>query len=533
MTSRFHSRRCTTGLVVLSSMLMGAGLLQSARAQTSSSADARLQAFDEISAELDRGGDLFVVANAGDALQDYLSEVVEVLNLIPGEMDPSAAVLKQVLPKVEPFLAQHGFFAGQGFGLSIYPTPNGQARLKAFVRRDPEQSGTALWRACVGRLPHAMPIHAYLPDDAVLVRSSTADLKALRDLIFAGFHELGGEQGRTQLEQGKQMAAALLGVPLDTLVDSVGEEMLLSLMLSETATVTLPGNGTQPGLQIPQPSFLVVLKVADDSIVDLIKGQFAKMQMTLPESESGDARIFSIPIPVPGPVPVQFTLARHGNYLLLGSSQDSITRALAAQQGEAGLLQSATYRDAFKDAPKESNGIIYVAKRLGELIGEIQKDALTSAADLEGGVTLDPKLVQRITGMGDKMHVAMTILNKPAGVLVSGETGMGARELVGASLAAPMGLMAAIAIPSFVKARSESQLRACINNLRILDAAKEQAALEQNWANAQLVETGSEEEAAALMYIKGQALPTCPKSGSYTWGVIGVDPTCTMPGHSL
>jgi prepilin-type N-terminal cleavage/methylation domain-containing protein len=41
-----------------------------------------------------------------------------------------------------------------------------------------------------------------------------------------------------------------------------------------------------------------------------------------------------------------------------------------------------------------------------------------------------------------------------------------------------IGLLAAIAIPNFLKARSTSQQNACINNLRQIDSAKQQWALE-------------------------------------------------------
>jgi prepilin-type N-terminal cleavage/methylation domain-containing protein len=42
-----------------------------------------------------------------------------------------------------------------------------------------------------------------------------------------------------------------------------------------------------------------------------------------------------------------------------------------------------------------------------------------------------------------------------------------------------IGLLAAIAIPNFVRSRSTSQTNLCIDNLRMLDAAKQQWALEQ------------------------------------------------------
>ncbi len=43
-----------------------------------------------------------------------------------------------------------------------------------------------------------------------------------------------------------------------------------------------------------------------------------------------------------------------------------------------------------------------------------------------------------------------------------------------------IGLLAAIAIPNFVKARATSQANACINNLRQLDTAVQQFAFEKN-----------------------------------------------------
>ena len=95
-----------------------------------------------------------------------------------------------------------------------------------------------------------------------------------------------------------------------------------------------------------------------------------------------------------------------------------------------------------------------------------------------------------------------------------------------------IGLLAAIAIPSFVKARAESQAKACINNLRIMDSAKEQAAMANGWADASPVATGSAAETNVLSYVKGNTIPECPANGTYTWGNIGTDPTCTLGAAS-
>ncbi|MEE9367678.1 MAG: type II secretion system protein [Pontiella sp.] len=82
-----------------------------------------------------------------------------------------------------------------------------------------------------------------------------------------------------------------------------------------------------------------------------------------------------------------------------------------------------------------------------------------------------------------------------------------------------IGLLAAIGIPSFQKARSSSQEKSCINNMRIIDAAKEQDALENG------LKVG-DTAAAYAEYIKG-TVPTCPIGNTgYTQGAIGTDPIC-------
>lgn len=92
-------------------------------------------------------------------------------------------------------------------------------------------------------------------------------------------------------------------------------------------------------------------------------------------------------------------------------------------------------------------------------------------------------------------------------------------------------LLAAIAIPSFVRARERSRASGCINNLRQIDAAKEQWAMENN-ANQ-----GDAFAGDLANYIKGVAAgatPTCPSSGTYTIAAIGANPTCSIGGtHAL
>jgi prepilin-type N-terminal cleavage/methylation domain-containing protein len=100
-----------------------------------------------------------------------------------------------------------------------------------------------------------------------------------------------------------------------------------------------------------------------------------------------------------------------------------------------------------------------------------------------------------------------------------------------------IGLLAAIAIPNFVKARATSQANACINNLRQIDAAANEFALEQHKTTGGAITFPSD----LTPYIKlnsQSSLPPCPAGGSYTDPTVGISPQCNLgntvtPGHYL
>ena len=78
-----------------------------------------------------------------------------------------------------------------------------------------------------------------------------------------------------------------------------------------------------------------------------------------------------------------------------------------------------------------------------------------------------------------------------------------------------IGLLAAIAIPNFLKARSTSQQNACINNLRLIDSSKQQWALEQR-KTATDTPQGSDLQ-PYLGHGNNGALPSCPVDTTYTF----------------
>ena len=91
-----------------------------------------------------------------------------------------------------------------------------------------------------------------------------------------------------------------------------------------------------------------------------------------------------------------------------------------------------------------------------------------------------------------------------------------------------IGLLAAIAIPNFVRARTTSQQNACINNLRQIDGAIQQWALEQKQP-----ETATVALTDVAPYLKNAVV--CPAGGasantssSYSVSTVNNIPTCQI-----
>ena len=94
-----------------------------------------------------------------------------------------------------------------------------------------------------------------------------------------------------------------------------------------------------------------------------------------------------------------------------------------------------------------------------------------------------------------------------------------------------IGLLAAIAIPNFVKARTASQKNACIANLKQIEGAIANWALETKAQNTTTVVTT--ELYGTTNYIRIE--PECPGGGTYTITDVETPPTCdrVAEGHEL
>ena len=90
-----------------------------------------------------------------------------------------------------------------------------------------------------------------------------------------------------------------------------------------------------------------------------------------------------------------------------------------------------------------------------------------------------------------------------------------------------IGILLAIAVPNFIKARESSRTKSCIANLKQIDSAKEQYAMDNRLNNGGSVAMTDLVNGAAG-YIK--STPSCPSGGTYSVNTIGTNPDCSIGG---
>jgi len=100
-------------------------------------------------------------------------------------------------------------------------------------------------------------------------------------------------------------------------------------------------------------------------------------------------------------------------------------------------------------------------------------------------------------------------------------------------LCAVVGIGLAIVVPNFIKARATRAKNPCLANLKQIDGAVQQWALENKKT---ATDTYSLSDSTLLAYLKGSVLPICPGGGRYLPGrFISSDPRCSIggQGHTL
>jgi len=264
---------------------------------------------------------------------------------------------------------------------------------------------------------------------------------------------------------------------------------------------------------------LLVLKVNDDTIFNRIDQELKKNPSVISVEQTG-LKMRTMPVPLPLPIVLRPSAASSGGYLFIAASDELINDALAVKSGQKpGLKSTDEFKHLAQGLPDHGNQFCYVSQRFADTLIKVQQQAMASSAKAE------PQMAQWLQSFyRSRPAFAYSIgINTPEGCLTIGNGSQSYANSVLLPAVAVPGILAAIAIPNFVKARATAQQSACINNLRQIDGAINEWALETGQSNGASV-ASPQTVSAYIKLNANNGVPGCPANGTYSTTTVGANP---------
>lgn len=478
--------------------------------------------FTEVTSQLDPGGNFYMYLGTAQWL-DHLSGKVDgwrqpfttAPDLKPEDLDK----INKGFDIVTRIIADSGIEDVSGVGLSSVEIEKGIFRNKALLHHYPGKGSGFLWQLA-GKEPHALTGLDLLPADTALAVFTDLDVQQFWSAVQKEVAQANLPPAQAWLDKLPQQFEQKTKVSWDAFIKSLGGEFGLVLTLDDLRLIPIPLPGI--AVQIPEPSLMLAVRVNDETIFNRID-QELKANPQIISTDKADLKLRTMPVPVPFIGTLRPSAASSGGYLFIASSDDLINESLAVKSGQKpGLKSSEEFKHLSQGIPDKGNQFTFMSERFTKIFVRVQQQALLSSAKTQPDTA---KWLQSLFRAKPEFAYCVGI-NTPEGSLNIGNGSQSyANTVLMPALVVP-GMLAAIAVPNFVKARATAQQNACINNLRQLDAAKAQWALE-NAKPLNAVPT----KADLMPFL--QSWPVCPQGGSYSLNEVDQQPTCSIPKHAL
>ncbi|MBX7245078.1 MAG: hypothetical protein K1X53_06245 [Candidatus Sumerlaeaceae bacterium] len=474
--------------------------------------------FTAVAAKLDMGGTSFHYLNTRGALEPFFELAKPLAKIWP----PAAGIadaIKSVLKTL-------GLSEITGFGCSTVDLKSGNQRKTAYLHL---ASRTGIF-ALAGPEPGKLATVDYVPADADYVLCGNVDPAGVIPLIQKTAQAALGGGGRAMTDGWIAEANKELDVDLEEAFASVGNEMSVYMQVSDSvSSETDESEITKFG------TFVVRVAVKGDTFAKAVQKVISEKIDLTTESAVGKLATWRIDIPGKSMAENHIYIASGNGWYVVTNSLDELKRSEDAGNGKENILTAPELRKLAFGLPDAVNSFTYVSPKYVQY-GEQQLDVVMEKLGAELGKDLKGadkvfaptirNLLKRYGGLSARLSWRV---NDPNGIqCVTVGTGIASGGTM--MVAAGVGIGAAIAVPSILRARENSRGRACQENLSKIDGAKEQYALEFKLSNGaivsfkDLVNPGGAADGNG--YLK--KTPECPAGGTYTIGKIGEKPTCSI-----
>jgi competence protein ComGC len=482
--------------------------------------------FADVTSKLDAGGSFYLYLSTEQWLNNLSGQIGTwhgMIDAIPNLQDEQRQHIEDAFNVATNLIKDSGLEQISGIGMSSIAREPGFYFNKMIVHHYPGQANGFIW-TLFGQEPHPLDGLDLLPTNTAMAVFYDLDAAQAWAVIQKECGQSGFPQAADFLKTFPEQFEKGAGIKWDDVIASLGGEFGVVLTLDDSRIVRIP-LPSQDGLEIPEPGLMIVAKVKNEAIFNRIDEAIKKSgQGRVITVNQNGIRMFTMPVPIPLPLTLRPTIASSQGYLFLASNDALILEALGVKGGKPGLKSTEEFKKLAVDLPEQGNQFCFLSQRFGQTFVKIQREALSMNKQAP------PQMKELLQSFMQPEKAAYTYAvgaNTDEGWITVANGNQGSGKIVAASAAIPV-VLATIAIPNFIKARETAQKNACINNLRMIDAAKQQWALEKS-KKASDVPTMADLQP----YLKARQTLRCPAGGRYTIGSVAESPRCSIPGHEL
>jgi hypothetical protein len=491
-------------------------------------ASAEKNSFQEVTSQLDPGGNVYLYLGTEQWLENLSGKVSnfrELLGAIPDVKDEDRGNLEKAFNVLTNVIRSSGVENISGFGLSSVATEKGFYHTKALLHHYKGNGDGFLWKM-FGEKPHELAGLNLLSTNTALAIFSDLQIPLLWETIRKQAAQSGFPQAEETINKMPEAFEKATGLKWDQVLASLGNEYGFVLSLDEGKKITLPIPGAGQPMEIPGPALMLVAKVKDDTIFNRIDAALKMTGMPVTSADQSNVKMRTVMIPLPLPIQLAPTVASADGYLLIGTSDTAIKEALAVKAGQApGLKTTEEFQRLTKNMPSQGNSFTFVSSRFGKAFTQIQSQALAKAGETPG---VPKQLLQAFANPGHAAFGYSVAANTDEGWLTVVNGNQHAGKIILASTVVPVAIGAGLALPAFAKAKQTAQKNTCINNLRLINSAKQQWALENKKKEG---DTPTKDD--LLQFFPNHTFPVCPAKGDYAINAVSSKPECSVSGHAM
>jgi len=401
--------------------------------------------FDDVTAQLDPGGDFYLYLNTAQWL-GRLSHGIDtihdlVLSGTGSQSVPNPVQAEKAFFLIKDIAEKSGLEEITGIGASSFAIAPGLYRNKVFVHHDADKASGILW-SLYGKAPHPLAGLDLLPADTALASYGDFDLAQLINFLRQEANQPRFPVAQLAVARWQTQFAGITGLQLDDVLGSLNGAMGMVLTLDATSTITVPIAG-QPQT-IPTPRLAILLAVKSD----LIFKQVDKMLSILPgliKVDEPDLRMRTMPLPKFPALKPRLTVAQWNGFLVIASDDKLIRDMIAVQKGAPGYTSTPEYATLSAGLPQQGNRFGLVTQRFADTYGTLRSQMFANQpAFAPAQAVLLRRLLSRYQHTYQTFGVGVCL---PNGQLAVSQGPGGSSQLLAPLVIAPAAIAAAI--PAF------------------------------------------------------------------------------------